>query len=243
MPWTRAVQSGKSGLNKALASAFRVHLVSDVPERMCQLPMPTIIDAKRKRMIDAIRQRGVLFIHVPKNAGTSICEGLYGLQTKHSSVAYYARVAPDLLDLPSFALVRDPVERFVSAFRYACAGGTGDRLVAPAFRKRSSGFEGVDCAIEHLKRARNIFDIDHIFRPQSWYAILADGAIAVDHLIPYARIDAVTTLPFLAGSLDIPRLNAGKRSPIRLTEAQEAFIQEFYCEDYGLLAKARHSLS
>jgi hypothetical protein len=108
-------QSGTVGINRLIASAFGVRLVSDVPERLSRWRIPYPPSAQRRHRIAAIQESGVLFIHVPKNAGTSVCDRLYGEQIKHETVRYYAMVAPDLLDLPSFAIVRDPVARFLSA--------------------------------------------------------------------------------------------------------------------------------
>lgn len=122
--------AGTAGINRLIASAFRVRLVSDVPERLARSPLPYRPNAKRRERITTIQRRGVLFIHVPKNAGTSVCHQLYGTQIKHETVRYYASVAPRVLDLPSFAILRDPVCRFLSAFAYASNGGTRDRKVA-----------------------------------------------------------------------------------------------------------------
>ncbi len=239
MVWNRAKQAGKSGLNKVIASAMRVHLVSDVPERLALLPGPTPIDAKRRRMIEAIRARGILFIHVPKNAGTSICESLYGLQVKHSTVNYYRQVAPDVLDLPSFAILRDPVERFISAFQYAAAGGTRDRQVASPFRARYSRFEEFECAFRHMEECRDIFAMDHMFRPQSWYVTSAEGRVAVDHLICYDQLDRISHFAGLETVRNVPRLNSGRHIPVVLTPAQRGFIEDFYAEDYRLIERAR----
>lgn len=232
------ISFGKTCLNTVLSAAFRVRLVSDVPERLCQLRMRPLVDGKRRRMIEAIRERGVLFIHVPKNAGTSICHELYGLQVKHSTLAYYEALAPDLLDLPSFAIMRDPVDRFLSAFHYARAGGTRDRLVAPAFRGRYMRFSGVDDALEHMARSRSIFEVDHMFRPQHWYLTDREGRIAIDHLVPYGELCRINELPISCRLDAVPRLNAGKRSTVALKVYQESFIRDFYRHDYEVLEMA-----
>ncbi|MCJ2182971.1 sulfotransferase family protein [Novosphingobium sp. 1949] len=233
----QAKQAGKSGLNRLLASSVGVRLVSDVPERLALWPGPTPIDAKRRKVIDAIRARGILFVHVPKNAGTSICESLYGLQVKHSTVTYYQQVAPDVLDLPSFAILRDPVQRFVSAFQYACAGGTRDRRVAPAFRRDYGRFEGIDCAIRHMEQGRDVFAMDHMFRPQSWYVTRREGGLGVDHLIRYDQLDRLREFAGLESLKPVPRLNSGRHLPVELSPRQRAFLHEFYAEDYRLLER------
>lgn len=242
MPRARKSSAVTTGLNRLVAHAFGVRLVSDVPERLCRLGMTPHLDAKRRERLSRIHARGVLFVHVPKNAGTSVSHMLYGAQVKHDSALYYAKVAPGLLELPSFAVVRDPVERFLSAFSYARAGGTRDRDVAQPFRNRYEAFRDVDDAIEHLASARSAFHIDHIFRPQVWYLTHADGALAVDRLVPYDRLGEIAAMPGLERLGAIPRLNSGKRWPRRLTERQEAFVRDFYAADCALFAQANASL-
>ena len=224
-----------SGINRLIASALRVKLVSDVPERLSRCRIPCPLNARRRERIDTVRDRRVLFIHVPKNAGTSVCEKLYGHQIKHETIRYYAMVAPDVLDLPSFAIVRDPVARFLSAFAYARSGGTADRAVARPFNARYRGFSGIDDAIDHLACARSPFDVDHIFRPQSWYLTDAQGTCRVDMLVPYEDLDRLGSLVGLDELDQLPRLNcrSGARPPA-LSPSQEAFVRDFYASDFTL---------
>ncbi|MFC0203919.1 sulfotransferase family protein [Novosphingobium soli] len=231
--------SGTTGMNRLIASAFGVRLVSDVPERLALSAFRYRPNGARRERLDAVRRRGTLFIHVPKNAGTSICERLYGCQIKHETVRYYAMVAPDLLELPSFAIVRDPVCRFLSAFAYARAGGTADRDVSLPFRPRYRAFSGIDQAIDHLACARSPFDIDHIFRPQAWYLLDAHGACRVEHLVPFEEIDRLEAILDDAQLAALPRLNRSRAEDRpELTPSQEAFVQTFYAADYALRHKA-----
>lgn len=239
MPQVRQSSTGTTGVNKLVAHAFGVRLVSDVPERLCRWGIAPRLDAKRRERLSRIRERGVLFVHVPKNAGTSVSHMLYGTQVKHATARYYAKVAPGMLDLPSFAVVRDPVERFLSAFAYARTGGTCDRIVSEPFRGRYEAFRDVDCAIAHLQRARSPFHLDHIFRPQAWYLQGPDGALAVDRLVPYDRLDEIADMPGLERLGGIPRLNTSKRRACGLSERQEAFVRDFYAADCDLFARAR----
>jgi hypothetical protein len=230
--------TGTTGVNRIVASAFGVKLVSDVPERLCRHGLRPWIDGKRRRRIDRIRASRLLFIHVPKNAGTSICDRLYGAQMKHCSALYYARVAPDLLALPSFALVRDPVDRFLSAFRYARAGGTRHRTISEPFRGRYGSFRSIDDAIEHLASARSPFDVDHVFRPQSWYLLDARGRPAVDRLIPYERIGEIGRRLGREELDTLPEWNRSGETGERPTARQLDFLCRFYEADFALRLQA-----
>ena len=70
------------------------------------------------------RKAGVVLIHVPRTAGTSLALELYGRFVGHFSLADLCAVsAPDVLALPRFAIVRNPWDRLVSAWAFAKAGG------------------------------------------------------------------------------------------------------------------------
>ncbi|WP_395390908.1 sulfotransferase family 2 domain-containing protein [Novosphingobium sp. BL-8A] len=230
--------SGTAGLNRVIASAFGVRLVSDVHERLSRWGLRPWLDAKRRERLHRIRASGLLFIHVPKNAGTSISERLYGAQTKHATALYYSRVAPDVLALPSFAIIRNPVERFLSAYRYARTGGTRHRSVSQPFLGRYGSFRSIDDAIDHLAAARSLFDIDHVFRPQAWYLLDAHGQQAVDRLIPYERIGEIGRLLGRPSLDNLPLFNRCDASCERSGElpgrAQLDFLHSFYARDFAL---------
>lgn len=224
------------GYRTALAAAFGVRLVSDIPERLCRIGVRPWVDGKRRGRITAIRRAGVLFVHVPKNAGMSISQHFYGCQVKHRSMRYYLSVAPDLAALPSVAVVRDPVRRFLSAFAYARAGGTAHNRVATPFNARYRGFAGIDDALDHLARARGPFDVDHIFRPQSWYLLDDAGRLAVDELVPFEDLGGLTRIGQHRLAAPLPRINAGAAAEPVLTAQQLDFIRSFYRTDFALRA-------
>lgn len=221
------------GYRTVLAAAFGTRLVSDIPERLCRLGVRPWIDARQRERIATIRRAGVLFIHVPKNAGMSISQHLYGCQVKHRSMRYYLSVAPDVAALPSIAVVRDPVRRFLSAFAYARAGGSAHNRVATPFNAHYRGFAGIDDALDHLARARGPFDIDHIFRPQSWYLLDGMGKLMVDELVDFGDLDRI------ARHRPLPRINAVAAADQPLTARQLDFIRSFYATDFVLRTKMR----
>jgi hypothetical protein len=167
---------------KVALNLFGVSLGGDLHERAADWSLALPLSPPRARRIEHVRQAGILFIHVPKCAGMAICRALYGTQLKHGSIRWYRRYAPQLDGLPSFAIVRDPVDRFVSAYRYAVAGGTADNRVAPAFHDRYRRFRCLDEAMDHVEAARGVYRLDHIFRSQCWYVTDAAGRIDVDWL-------------------------------------------------------------
>ncbi|WP_206436089.1 sulfotransferase family 2 domain-containing protein [Altericroceibacterium xinjiangense] len=222
------------GSRRYVAGLFGAKLVSDIPERLCEIGVRPILDAKRRARLECIRDAGVLFIHVPKNAGMSICTALYGRQMKHATVRYYAKVAPSLLsEVESVAVIRDPVERFLSAFDYARAGGSGDNLVSAPFRSLYTSFRSLDDALDHIAQAKSPYRVDHIFRPQSWYVLDRSGCVAVNRLIRFDRLGEDDVL-LGAGGAGLPQVNQRKGSATKATPAQERRIRNLYRRDASL---------
>lgn len=214
-----------------------VRLVSDIHERACDLGLPLPIGRKRRARIERIAQAGLIFVHIPKVAGMSISAALYGAQTGHSSIRLLRRVADGrLAKLPSFAVLRDPAERFLSAYRYAQLGGADDEVAEP-FRTLYRGFRSIDDALDHLEQAGNPYRIDHIFRPQYWYITDQTGHIAVNRLL---RIEDLPRLPLLIPgfpTFPLPRLNRSPGAPATLSSRQLARLEGLYSNDFALWRK------
>jgi hypothetical protein len=65
------------------------------------------------------RRDGVIFIHVPKCAGSAFLDAYLGWQTGHPTAAEYRAADPGFFDSAYvFTFVRHPLERFVSAYRH-----------------------------------------------------------------------------------------------------------------------------
>ncbi len=224
-----------------LARAFGVKLTGDIPERLIGMGLPVPLNAKRRRRLAAIRAGEVLFIHVPKNAGTSLSMALYGQPIRHDTIRYYHAVAPELTaSAMTVAVIRDPVERFVSAFRFARSGGTHRQVSAP-FRSAYAGFATIDDALDHLERHRDPFAVDHIFRAQSWYLTDRSGQLAVRHLVPIDGLPQLRALlPANRGAV-IPKLNQSRAAPVPVSDAQRARIESLYPDDVALWSQTRAS--
>ena len=226
--------------NQAILRRCNVLLIGDIYERACDAGWRVPGDRKRRRRLAAIDRARTLFIHIPKNAGTSVSQALYGEQIKHATIRYYAKAAPRLLwRTPSFAVLRDPVARFLSAFNYAQAGGCREKRVAAPFRDRYMAFATIDDALDHLEGAADLYAIDHVFRPQSWYITDRAGTVLVDRLFLIEDFDSVRRFLALRAIADIPHLNHVEKEPADLTEAQIARIRAFYSRDFQLVEALR----
>lgn len=190
------------------------------------------------------REVGVVFLHVPRAAGTGICETLYGRFMGHFGVCDLLAVAPQSVrELPRFSVVRNPWARLVSAWSFARAGaGEGgsirvlmhrpEQYLAPEFQDfRSFVMEWLPA--QHPDR------IDRMFRPQAEFVTDRSGAIALDHL---GRIEALATTEhwltqLLGYEVHFSRTNASPHADYRTYYDHETIAQvaRTYRQDIDLL--------
>ena len=225
------------GLEGLACLATRVRLLSDVHERGCDLGVPLPLGAKRRSRIKRIAQTGLVFVHIPKAAGMSVSEALYGLWVKHASIRWLRHAQGGrLAGLPSFAILRNPAERFVSAYRFARAGGSAraGNYVSEPFSTLYRGFCSIDDALDHVEAAASPYQVDHVFRPQRWYITDRAGRIAVDRLV---RINDIARLPMLVPDFPdraVPFINRSEGEAIMLTGQQVRRLQTLYAADFAL---------
>ncbi|NVN37697.1 sulfotransferase family 2 domain-containing protein [Komagataeibacter swingsii] len=224
-----------------LQPILRVRMSSDVHERLATLRIPYPPGSKRLNRADRVRACGVLFIHVPKNAGTSVARALYGMDIGHETIRYFRRRMSDLTGFPSFAILRDPVRRFMSAYRYARAGGSDTRHVAQGFRPAYMAFSGIDDALDHIAHVRSLYDMDHIFRPQTWYLTDEHGQVAVDRLFMLDDMPRIQDFVRTYTSAPIGHANAGDSRGETPDADQIARIRQIYRQDYDLIASVMHN--
>ena len=184
---------------------------------------------------------GIVFIHIPRSAGSSFDLALYGRFMGHvRAVSIRQWANSQIKSLPSFAITRNPWERLVSSFRVARRGsGTGGEFHAKVFRPERyqiCAFETFESFVVEWLSNRDLRKLDPIFQPQSRFLCDRGGSVLVDHV---GRIENLgPTLEFirehLGFVLQIPHANrSGDQIDYRklYTSKTIEITQQLYAED------------
>jgi sulfotransferase famil protein len=135
-----------------------------------------------------------LFIHIPKNAGVSISQAIYGRQVWHRPASYFLDSDPEYFSSRiSFAVVRNPWDRLVSAYEYQRFGGTAiarlSRDTTPP-RAQLRSFEAF--VLDYVFPNKRRLDLlDNVLREQHTFVNDRDGKRLVNFL---GRFEDMTTL-------------------------------------------------
>ena len=209
---------------------------SYLPTSAAQAILPTV---RSKIWLD----RGIIFIHIPRAAGTSINQALYGRFMGHSRASDIERWSnARVRALPRFSVTRNPWERLLSAYRYARRGsGIGDSA-AGIWRPEQyhvPEFENFERFVLEWLAARNVQHLDFVFRPQWLWVHDRHGRLAVDHL--GRTEDLAPTIAFIErilGPIDtLPWINrSGESLDYRemYTPETAALVRQIYRKDIEL---------
>jgi hypothetical protein len=184
-------------------------------------------------------EKKLIFIHIPKNAGTSIIKAM---ECVHNF--YIDKTLPEYKEhykeywntYNKFAVIRDPIDRFISAYKFA--------------RMKESGWfsaTGEENLEKHhhydICNSMNINEyVDYIFNhpkelnrwivPQSWIISDEDNQIEIDTFIRYENL--LEDLQKIKID-NIQKLNTSKiedESLIQLTKKSKILLSQIYNIDY-----------
>jgi hypothetical protein len=235
-----ALRPDPKRVNRAVFGAW---YEEDIYDSFCAA-VPLAMRAFGWRIPAAMRARKLIFVHVPRVAGTSITRALYGEGCiHHYSMRYYRAVDPAFAQAAdSFALLRDPFERFASAYAFVRAGGTAFSRLSDVFARQTADVVSVDDYLGFLE-GRGALDMDFVMRPQSWFVcdprtgqslvkdlflLDADGAELATYLAPH-----------LSGAL--PWINRAPRGALVLDARQTRRVERLYADDFALIESVRRA--
>jgi hypothetical protein len=226
-------------INRAL---FGAYYEEDIYDRACAA-LPGLARGLWWRMHAAMRARNLIFVHVPRVAGMSIVRALYGRGCiRHYSMRYYRAIDPRFAaTAESFALLRDPVDRFASAYAFVRNGGTSASRLSDVFVTQTAHVTSVDDYLSFLED-RSALDLDFVMRPQSWFVCGDDGAVLVKRLFLYGEDRPALGAFLKAHGIDVlPWLNRTERTELHLTSRQRGRIERLYAADFALIDSLRAS--
>lgn len=192
-----------------------------------------------------MRSRRALFVHVPKNAGTAIASALYGSWIGHRTALFCRELDPTFFSQSTrFAVLRDPVDRFTSAYWFLRNGGGSDRKVSAWFARSCQKITSVDDLISHVEaHVANVYALDNVLRPQTWFLQDERGNLLIDQLFVLGTDDERlgAFLQRRYGISKLHRLNQTQKGDLVVTDQQRARILEVYADDAKLVQQIQLS--
>ena len=141
------------------------------------------------------REQGVIFTHVPKSAGTSIVDSLFGQKSRHVPILRYAahdeqRFAESF----KFTFVRNPWSRIHSAYHYLHrVVGKGDKFVdwtwATHYLSDVPTFEQFILRLRDPRYLREVKRYVHFRDQMDWISIPGRGGV-MDFIGRFESLDA-----------------------------------------------------
>ena len=208
------------------------------------------------------------FVHIPKTAGTTVEMALGRTMSCHqTAVEHLAERSAEELQIPSFAVVRNPFDRLVSMYKYQLEGAIVFRELNKNAQRQShrkgidGAFQGPDGFLRFLRDFKKQQD-EHVpekhtkvtrngpglawWRPQLCYLMDHEySKCLVDHVVHYETLNVsmhrlesvVTGLPPLTG-----HARESHHDPFceYYNETTAQLAREIYAMDFMLL---RHSYS
>ena len=150
-----------------------------------------------------LRNSDYLLIHIPKNAGISLADALYGKpvwpRMWHRTALQIKSEYPDFFSTRiSFAIIRNPWDRVVSAYEYLRAGGTpraplARKTTPPSAKLRSFEIFVLEYLLPNKDR---LHTLDEVLWEQTIFVDDGNGNCLVDFLARFedlARLEDVLT--------------------------------------------------
>lgn len=163
-------------------------------------------------MTDWNRRHKAIFVHIPKTAGTSLLSAL-GAETvfdTHAPALAYRRLEPELYERSfTFAIVRDPWDRFASSFHFMKSGTAWP--MQQQWAARVIGDLDFTTFVRKLRQPmfRQTVLAERFFWPQSFWISDRSDQVIVDRVYRFEELDAaladIGRRLGLAGDAEAPR--------------------------------------
>jgi hypothetical protein len=178
------------------------------------------------------------FIYIPKTAGSSLLQAIGAPERGRLHIDYTHFMRSDPVRYDSyfkFAVVRDPVGRAYSCYRYLISGGNQseeDAKLRDMITRTCSSFDGF---VQDFLTPSILASWD-LLRPQVSFVCSRSGELMVDFILKYESLDndykrLCEYLPMVA--LELPHINISNRSQVVPTSPETVDkLKEYYHLDF-----------
>jgi len=182
-------------------------------------------------------EKNCLFFHVPKTAGISVSNALFGdIKWGHRDVAYYKTYYGETVfnGLYKFCFVRNPYERLFSAYHFLKKGGVNsqDLNFSNTHLKEYASFQ--DFVLNGLDK-KEIMDWVH-FKPQHRFVCHENGELAMDFIgkMETLNTDFKTLCKHLNLDAELKQLNKNDTKKELISDEAKRIIKDKYRKDFVL---------
>lgn len=192
-----------------------------------------------KKYINLYSKNKLVFIHIPKAAGTSVTELLYGKRNGHLSAKVVKSRLKNFESKISFSVSRNPYTRLESAYRFAKLGNTKNGAISDAKKYQVKEFSTFESFVKEWLVNQNVESLDPVFQPQYKFVCNNKEEFLLDKIF---KLENLTDLEvFLSNELDkkvkigvINKTNNLKKNFEYSKEIKE-IIYSIYEKDFILL--------
>lgn len=194
-----------------------------------------------KRCIETYKKRGVIFIHIPKAGGTSVAYALFGKRAGH----FYAEEVLNFTGEKvfnraySFAIVRNPFDRLVSAYHFARQGGSKEGAIKNKKFYSNEMFNDFPSFVTQWLVHQDPLSIEIVFRPQYLFITNQQEQVIVNYIGKLEEIQKSLTIVEQAIGVSFPIEWKNKSSHLNYKTYYNAELEElvynYYKLDFELL--------
>lgn len=201
-----------------------------------------VANLMNKRYIDNYKQHKIIFIHIPKAAGTSISGLLYGKRNGHLKAAYVKDQLGVLYSEKfSFSVSRNPYDRLVSAYNFARQGETKHGAIAnPEFYKKSE-FDSFESFIKNWLVRQDLNSLDPVFQPQHLFVFQNNNCLVNE----IYQLDNMEKLEYKLSEILHKEIHFKKKNQstyqdkIAYNQELKDIVYKLYQKDFELLGYER----
>lgn len=188
-------------------------------------------------MLKAFEEKKCVFFHIPKTAGVSISNALFGdIKWGHRDVSFYKSHYGEVVfdELFKFCFVRNPYERLFSAYHFLKKGG-----VNPIdLNFSNTHLKHYDCFDDFVLRGLNKKEIMgwvH-FKPQHTFVCNEKGKLVMDFIgkMENIKADFNTVCEHLNHKAELLELNVNSIKKPQFSDDIKTIIKKKYHQDFHL---------